>query len=85
MAYLTAEFTKLGLQYIPSHGNFIMVEMSRQDRVTHIQDTLLRKGIAIRPLTAFGLPTCLRVTVGLPHDNSLLIRGMKDALATLPV
>ena len=85
MAYLTAEFNKLGLHHIPSHGNFIMVEMNRQDRVAHIQDSLLRKGIAIRPLTAFGLPTCLRVTVGLPHDNSLLIRGMKDALATLPV
>ncbi|HEY9682586.1 MAG TPA: histidinol-phosphate transaminase [Oculatellaceae cyanobacterium] len=85
MAYITAEFNKLGLHYVSSSGNFVMVEMGRQDRVTHIHESLLRKGIAIRPLAAFGLPTCFRVTIGLPHDNSMFIRGLKDALASLPV
>ena len=84
-AYLAAEFNKLGLHHIPSHGNFIMIEMGRQERVTHIHEALLRKGIAIRPLSAFGLPTCFRVTIGLPHDNSVFIKGLKEALSSLPL
>jgi histidinol-phosphate aminotransferase len=82
MKYLTDEFDKLGLHWIPSHGNFVMIEMGSHERVTHIHESLLREGIAIRPLVAFGLPTCMRITVGLPHDNEALIGGLKRALAS---
>ncbi len=72
MAYLTGEFDKLGLQRIPSYSNFIMIEMGSQEKVRH--------GIAIRPLTAFGLPTCWRVSIGLPQENELLIKALKNIL-----
>ncbi len=77
MQYLTAEFDRLGLHRIPSHGNFIMLELDSDDKVNRIHQSLLRQGIAIRPLAAFGLPTCIRITVGLPKDNELLIAALK--------
>jgi histidinol-phosphate aminotransferase len=80
MAYLTSEFDKLGLHRIPSHANFIMLEMNSADKVTKIHEGLLRHGIAIRPLAAFGLPTCLRITVGLPEENELLIQALHNLL-----
>ncbi|MBN8658748.1 MAG: histidinol-phosphate transaminase [Candidatus Obscuribacter phosphatis] len=80
MAYLTGEFDKLGLQRIPSYSNFIMIEMGSQEKVARIHEGLLRHGIAIRPLTAFGLPTCWRVSIGLPQENELLIKALKNIL-----
>ena len=80
MAYLTGEFDKLGLQRIPSYSNFIMIEMGSQEKVARIHEGLLGHGIAIRPLTAFGLPTCWRVSIGLPQENELLIKALKNIL-----
>ena len=80
MAYLTYEFDKLGLHRVPSQANFIMLEMGAAEKVTKIHEGLLRHGIAIRPLAAFGLPTCLRITVGLPEENELLIKALHNLL-----
>ncbi len=80
MAYLSSEFDKLGLQRTPSHANFIMVEMGAQEKVAQIHEGLLRHGIAIRPLTAFGLPTCWRVSIGRPEENELLVKALKNIL-----
>ncbi|HEY9787566.1 MAG TPA: histidinol-phosphate transaminase [Candidatus Obscuribacterales bacterium] len=80
MKYLTEEFDKLGLQRIESHGNFIMIEMGSQAKVSHIHESLLRKGIVVRPLVAFGLPTCWRVSIGKPRENELLVKNLKAIL-----
>ncbi|MBU6451612.1 MAG: histidinol-phosphate transaminase [Cyanobacteria bacterium REEB67] len=80
MAYLTYEFDKLGLHRIPSHANFIMLEMDHAEKVAKVHEGLLRHGIAIRPLAAFGLPTCLRITVGLPEENEMLVKALHNIL-----
>lgn len=80
MAYLTSEFDRLGLQRVPSYANFIMLEMGSADKVKTIHEGLLRHGIAIRPLTAFGLPTCWRVSIGLPEENEMLVKALKNIL-----
>jgi histidinol-phosphate aminotransferase len=80
MAYLTYNFDKLGLHRIPSHANFVMLEMDTAERVAKVHEGLLRHGIAIRPLAAFGLPTCLRITVGLPEENELLVKALHNIL-----
>lgn len=80
MAYLTGEFDRLGLHRIPSHANFIMIEMGSKEKVAKIHEGLLRNGIAIRPLAAFGLPTCWRVTVGLPEENRMLVKALNKIL-----
>jgi histidinol-phosphate aminotransferase len=77
MQLITQELDRLGLMRIPSHGNFIMVDLFSAQRVTEVHEAILRHGIAIRPLTAFGLPTCIRITVGKPHENELLVKALR--------
>ncbi|HEY9714860.1 MAG TPA: histidinol-phosphate transaminase, partial [Chroococcales cyanobacterium] len=80
MQYLNQELDRMGLRRVPSHTNFILVELDSAERVLQIHEGLLRHGIAIRPLTAFGLPTCIRITVGLPEENELLVNALKQVL-----
>jgi histidinol-phosphate aminotransferase len=81
MQYLSKELDEMGLHRIPSHANYMMIEMGSAEKVTHVHEGLLRKGIAIRPLTAFGLPTCLRITIGTQEENELVVKALKSVLA----
>lgn len=81
-AILSEAFNRLGLQQIPSNANFIMLDMESEARVTAVHQALLKQGIAVRPLKAFGLPHCLRITIGLPEENALVIKALEHLLAT---
>jgi histidinol-phosphate aminotransferase len=74
MNFITTELDRIGVRQIPSHGNFVMLEFGDQRLVDIIHQRLLEQGVAIRPLAAFGLPTCLRVTIGLPEENEIFMR-----------
>lgn len=80
MEYLKTELDALGMNRIPSHANFILLEMGSAEEVSRVFNGVLRKGIAIRPLTPFGLPTCLRITIGTPEECELLIAALKAIL-----
>ena len=80
MQYLVKELSKLGLDVVSSSANFILVDMKSETKVADINDKLLRRGIAIRPLTAFGLPHCLRITIGLEEENASLINALPEVL-----
>ncbi|HEY9719685.1 MAG TPA: aminotransferase class I/II-fold pyridoxal phosphate-dependent enzyme, partial [Trichormus sp.] len=60
--------------------NFILVDMFSAEKVSQIHEGLLRQGIAIRPLVAFGLPTCFRITVGTPEENEFLIKALRKVI-----
>jgi histidinol-phosphate aminotransferase len=74
---LSQGFDQLGLRYIPSYGNFILVEVG--DAKT-INEKLLRAGVIVRPVAGYGLPTWLRVSVGLPLENDRFLQAMKSIL-----
>jgi histidinol-phosphate aminotransferase len=78
MAQLTTAFTALGLPYVPSHGNFVLVKVG--DGVAVFQQ-LLRAGIIVRPVANYGLPQWLRITVGLPAENARFVAALPAALA----
>lgn len=80
MDYLSKTFDELGLQQVPSLANFIMVDFGSEEKVSDLHQKLLRKGIAIRPLKAFGLPHCFRVTVGTPDENEMFARELRKIL-----
>lgn len=81
MQYLTSAFSELGLNYVPSHANFILIEMGSEAEAQDLTEKLLYKGIAIRHLKAFGLATCVRVTIGIPEENTKLVDALKMILA----
>jgi len=78
--YLSSELKDLDLDVVPSEANFVMVVREDEDDVNFINDKLLREGIIIRPLKAFGLPHCLRISVGTDEENRLFIEALKKVL-----
>ncbi|MGE5706774.1 MAG: histidinol-phosphate transaminase [Bacteroidota bacterium] len=80
---LYGDLERLGLNFVPSHTNFILVEMKDETLVDRISQGLLSKGVVIRPLRSFGLPTCFRISVGLPEENDVLVKHLTQILASL--
>ena len=78
--YLTSEFTKLGLNWFPSYSNFILIDLGSEEEVVRINEELLKQGVIIRPLKPFGLPQCIRITVGIRSENEFLIEALKKVL-----
>lgn len=62
---------------IPSYANFLMLDLGNPDRVNKINESLLREGVIIRPLVAFGLPHCIRITIGLKEENEAFINSFR--------
>jgi histidinol-phosphate aminotransferase len=68
----------LGLEYIPSHGNFIAI---RTGRGAEMFKRLLRRGVIVRPVGgAYGLPEHLRVTVGTAAENERFLAALAASL-----
>lgn len=73
-------FDRLGIRYIKSHANFITTIFDSEKRVNELNEKLLRKGFIIRPLKAFGLPNCIRITTGLEEENRLFGEALEKVL-----
>ncbi|MCE5387053.1 MAG: histidinol-phosphate transaminase [Acidithiobacillus sp.] len=69
---------ELGLTTLPAAGNFITFLVP--GRGAEVYDALLRKGVIIRPLRAYGLPDHLRVSVGLPEQNERFLQSLGEVL-----
>lgn len=73
--YLIQNLIDLGFKVYPSQANFIMVDFG--EKVEKIFQELTRQGIIVRPLKAYGFPTALRISIGLPEENKFLIKVLK--------
>ena len=78
MQQLTAAFAALGLEWIPSAGNFVTFKIGDAAGINH---ALLQQGVIVRPIAGYGMPHWLRVSIGLPEENSRFISALKQALA----
>ncbi|MGE5095752.1 MAG: histidinol-phosphate transaminase [Betaproteobacteria bacterium] len=78
LVQLREGFERLGLEYIPSYGNFITV---RVGDAAAVYQSLLREGVIVRPIAGYGMPEHLRVTVGLPEHNTRFLAALERALA----
>jgi len=74
---LARGFEALGLEYIPSYGNFITVKVGDAARVYR---AMLAEGVIVRPIAGYGMPEHLRVTVGLPEHNERCLAALGRAL-----
>ena len=77
MAQVTAAFDAMGLRYLPSHGNFVLVEVGDGAGVYR---ELLRRGVIVRPVANYALPQWLRVTIGLPEENAKFVAALREAI-----
>jgi histidinol-phosphate aminotransferase len=79
---LAEAFDKLGLEYVPSSGNFVLVRVGNDDAAgQRVNLGLLRQGVIVRPVASYGLLPWLRVTIGLPEENEAFIAALEKTLA----
>jgi histidinol-phosphate aminotransferase len=77
-----AAFDKLGLEYVPSFGNFVLVKVGDDAGAgARVNLSLLKQGVIVRPVGGYGLPEWLRVSIGLPEENEAFIEALTVALA----
>lgn len=77
MEQLVAGLNRLGLEHIPSHGNFVTFKAGDGAAVNQ---KLLQQGIIVRPIGGYGLPEWLRVTIGTAPDNARFLDALEKAL-----
>jgi histidinol-phosphate aminotransferase len=78
-ALLGESLDGLGLCWIPSEGNFLLVESPIGGKALY--EKLLVQGIIIRPLLPYGLKNHVRITVGLPAENKRLMEALSTVLS----
>lgn len=75
-------FDALGLRYVPSCGNFVLVKVGDDDGAgARVNLALLKQGIIVRPVGNYGLPQWLRISIGLPEENAAFVTALKSALS----
>ena len=76
---LCSELKGMGLNAVPSHGNFVFLECSDQKERERIYRLLEADGIIVRELGPFGIENGLRISVGRPEENLRLVNSLKTA------
>lgn len=70
-----------GLRTYPSQTNFLLVRFGPQ--TAQVEAALAARGVVLRPMGGYGLPECLRITVGNPDENRRLLAALDDVLGAL--
>jgi len=70
--FLSRELTALGLEVWPTDANFLLVRTGGEGWAERLE----REGVIVRPLAGFGMPDCIRVTIGLPEENERLVKAL---------
>jgi histidinol-phosphate aminotransferase len=81
MQQLTDGFKNLGLEWIPSAANFVLVDLKQAGQP--IYEALLRKGVIVRPVGNYDLPNHLRISIGTKEENQVFLQALTDTLANV--
>jgi histidinol-phosphate aminotransferase len=79
MTVLCEGFTRLGLDWIPSVGNFVTVDVGQP--AMDVFNKMLLQGVIVRPVANYGMPNHLRFTVGLSFENEKALHALEQALS----
>ena len=78
LKFYARAFRKLGLEFIPSSANFILVRVGEGQRVFN---EMQRLGVIVRPMAGYQLPEWVRISIGTPKENKRCLEALKSALA----
>ncbi len=76
--FFYAAFGDLGLYYVPTQTNFILINLKRNGK--KICQELLRKGIIVREMSAWGMNNYMRVTIGREEENRRFVQALKKII-----
>jgi histidinol-phosphate aminotransferase len=77
--YLYRELRRLGLEYVETQTNFVLIDLRRPPGPVY--EALLRRGVIVRSGEKLGTPNCIRVTIGAAADNERFITELEAVLA----
>ncbi|MDF1815969.1 MAG: histidinol-phosphate transaminase [Verrucomicrobiales bacterium] len=77
LKFYSAAFDEMGLEYVPSFANFILVKVGDGDRVFQ---EMLKRGVIIRAMRGYKLPDWVRISVGTEAENKRCIETLKEIL-----
>ncbi len=72
-----------GLTIVPTEANFVCVPLAGEEPADALYRGLLSHGVIIRPLQAFGLPHCVRITIGTAEQNRILLDALRSVIASM--
>ncbi len=75
MAQITQGLQRLGLEFIPSYGNFVSFCIPQ---ATSVYQKLLQKGVIVRPVGNYEMPDYLRVSIGLQSQNARFLQALEE-------
>ncbi|PKM08377.1 MAG: histidinol-phosphate transaminase [Gammaproteobacteria bacterium HGW-Gammaproteobacteria-7] len=79
--WLSAALRERGLWVGPSQGNFVLVRFGPD--CARVDAGLLERGVVVRPMTGYGLPEYLRITIGLRSDSERLLAALDETLSVV--
>jgi histidinol-phosphate aminotransferase len=82
--FLLPAFSRLGLRVIATDTNFVCIPFESEFEANELYQNLLREGVIVRPLSAFGLPHCVRITIGTPEQNQFLVDAIDKVYSHQP-
>ncbi|MCX8089956.1 MAG: histidinol-phosphate transaminase [Verrucomicrobiae bacterium] len=77
LRFFEAAFARLGLEFLPSAANFILVRVGDGQRVF---EAMQRQGVIVRPMGSYALGEWIRITIGTPPQNERCLRALQTAL-----
>ncbi len=78
---IVAGLDKLGLSYIPVHGNFVTFKVGDVPTAGgEVNGKLLKQGVIVRPIAGYGMPEWLRVTIGTEQENARFLEALAKSL-----
>lgn len=80
MTQLTDGLREMELDYIPSFGNFVSFHVAN---AAHVYQRLLELGVIVRPISNYGMPDYLRVSIGLESQNQKFLSALKQILGEI--
>ena len=80
MKQMTDAFDSLELQHIPSVANFITLVFENGDNAKGFTQNMLKNGVILRHLVGFGLPECVRATIGTADENKFFIEKLNNIM-----
>lgn len=72
---LAKGLSMLGFRPVPTSANFVYCDVGED--ATVLADRLRREGVSVRPLTAWGAPSCIRVSIGTPEQNQFFLGALR--------
>jgi len=81
--YLYNALDEIGIDYVPSEANFILINLGHSGQ--EVCDKLMKLGVIARPMTGYKFPNSLRITIGTQSQNKRFIESLEKVLASSQV